>query len=104
MSDSESYANQTVAQADALLAKVQQDLDDAAEFYRSNNIDPDKVLSALEPFMGEAQKVELAKVIEEDQEAIQREVDEGMARLSFNKPSAGSKPSSGVKKARRSMI
>lgn len=89
MSQPEGYAAKIIADAESLLAKVQSDLDASAEFYRSTGIKPEKVLTACEPYLGPKEKEELARVVKADQEAIQREVDEGMARASFNAPSSG---------------
>jgi hypothetical protein len=99
MPTNDSYAAKIIADAEALLGKVQRDLDDAAEFYRTSNIDPAKVLPALEPHMTANEKLALKRALDEDEAAIQREVDEGMARLNFATPSSGSAP-----KKPRSMV
>lgn len=85
----ESYAAQILADAQNLIAKVQGDLDAAAEFYRSNDIDPAKVAPALEQFMGLKQQEELAAINRADQEAIETEVAEAAARASFAAAPAG---------------
>jgi F0F1-type ATP synthase membrane subunit b/b' len=93
----DSYAARIINDAEALLAKVHGDLQQAEEFYRSAGIDPQKVLPACEPHMGPRQKEELARLLQQDQEEIQREVDEGMARIKFSTPSA---PTGGARKPR----
>jgi len=99
MPTTDNYAAKIIADAQALLDKVQRDLSESAEFYRANDIDPDKVLPAVEGYMGAQQKQQLQQMLQEDQAAIQREVDEGMARLSFSAAATGSAP-----KKPRSMI
>lgn len=93
-----------VAEAEELIRKIQQDFDAAAEFYRSNDIDPAKVEGACEPFMGERERQELRQIVENDQAEIQREVDEGAARLRFSNSSTSSKPVSGGARRPRNMI
>ena len=90
-------AAKIVAEAEALLKKVNGDLQQASEFYRAQGIDPAKVLPACEPHMGAREKEELARLLRADEEAVQREVDEGMARLRFT-PSPAS--SGGARKPR----
>jgi hypothetical protein len=80
------YADKIIGEATALLSKVQGDLDQAADYYRTQGIDPIKVLPAIQPHMGDAQREELQKLLAADQDAIQREVDEGMARIKFSSP------------------
>jgi|EndMetStandDraft_7_1072992.scaffolds.fasta_scaffold106475_2 hypothetical protein len=89
MSQPEGYAAKIIADAESLLAKVQSDLDESAEFYRSTGIKPEKVLSACEPYLGPKEKEELNRIVKADQEAIQREVDEAAARASFSAPATG---------------
>lgn len=89
--------SQTIQEADALIAKVQRDLDDGAEFFRSNNINRDKVMEACAPFIGAKEKAEMERVAQEDFEAIEQEVREGMARINFA-ASAGN--AGGLRKSR----
>ena len=83
MQDNISQASQIIRDANALIAKVQGDLDAAANFYRDNNINPDKILGACEPYVGLKEVAEIERLAKADQEAIEQEVQEGMARLSF---------------------
>lgn len=92
MPTNDSYAAKIIADAEALLGKVQRDLEEGAEFYRANNINPDKVLPALEGYLDGKTRQDLQAAIQEDQAAIQREVDEGMARLNFAAPSGANAP------------
>ena len=96
--NSANYANKTVQDAQALIDKVQSDLDEAASFYRANNINPDKVLSACEPFIGMKEKAEIEQLAKADQEAIEQEVQEGMARMNFTSGAASS--TAGARKTR----
>jgi dsDNA-binding SOS-regulon protein len=77
------YADNIISEAQSLIEKVSGDLRQSADVYSSLGINPDKVLSACEPVMGDKQRDELAKLLAQDQEAIQREVDEGAARFRF---------------------
>lgn len=90
-------ANQTIQEADALIAKVQRDLDEGAEFFRANNINRDKVMDACAPFISAKDKAEMERAAKEDFEAIEQEVREGMARISF---AAGAGNAAGVRKTR----
>ena len=92
-------AAKIVAEAEALLKKVNGDLQQASEFYRAQGIDPAKVLPACEQHMGAREKEELARLLRADEEAVQREVDEGMARLRFSTP-----PASGGARKPRPMV
>src|SRR5690606_447398 len=76
MSQPDPRTNEIVAKAQALLSKVQADLQASMDFYRDNDIDPRKLTSACEPHLGPAQKKTLADMLQEDADAIQREVDE----------------------------
>lgn len=98
MSQPEGYAAKIISEAQALIGKVQADLDKAADFYREAGINPDKVAPALEQFMGAKEKDEVARLVQADQEAVQREVDEGMAHLRFNTPASNG--TSGARKPR----
>mgnify|MGYP001002910702 CR=1 FL=1 len=86
------YAHAIIEQAQQLLDKVAQDLNEAQAFFASYGIDPDKVLPALAPAMGAQQERELAQLIEQDRQAIEQEVSEAAARQRFSTP-ASSTPS-----------
>lgn len=101
MPTNDSNADQIIADAEALLAKVQRDLDEGAEFFRDNHIDPAKVLPALEGHMGAREKQQLQQALEADQAAIQREVDEGLARQRFAAPASAT---GGAPKRPRTMV
>ena len=91
-----------VAEAEALIRKIRQDFDASAEFYRGNGIDPAKVLDACEPFMGERERQALQEAVARDQAEVQREVDEGAARLRFS--AAPKTAPGGAPKRPRNMI
>ena len=99
MSQPHSPVPVVVAEAEALIQKIQQDFAAAAEFYRDADIDPAKVLGACKPFMGERERQELQQAMARDQAEVQREVDEGAARLRFS-----AAPKTGVPKRPRNMI
>jgi hypothetical protein len=96
MSQAEGYAAKIISEAEALIGKVQGDLDRAAEFYQSNGIDPEKVAPAMEQFMGAKERAELEQLAKADREAIDQEVAEGAARANFADASSGG----GVKRPR----
>lgn len=102
MPQSNSSVPAIVAEAEALIQKVQHDFDAATEFYRGAGIDPAKVLGACEPFMGERERQELRQAIERDQAEVQREVDEGAARLRFS--TASKAAPGGASRRPRNMI
>jgi hypothetical protein len=90
MSQAEGYAAKILSEAEALLGKVQGDLDRAAEFYRSNGIDPDKVAPALAQFIGPKEQAEVERLVQADRDAIDPEVGEAAARANFANVPAGS--------------
>ena len=96
MAQADGYAAKIISETEALLAKVQGDLQRSAEFYRANGIDPAKATTVLEKYMGPKEKEELAQLLRADQEAVQREVDEGAARARF----AAAPASGGARKPR----
>lgn len=98
MSQNESYASRIIADAEQLLAKVNGDLNQSEEFFRSLGVKQEKIAPALEQHMGPRQREELAQMVRQDQDSIQREVDEGSARLKFSTPSPAT--SSGPKRPR----
>ncbi len=88
MSQENERAERIMAESEALIAKVQRELDEAEAFYREQGID----LEALERSLGPKEKEEVARLLAEDKAAIERAVDEEKARLSFNSPSQASRP------------
>jgi hypothetical protein len=101
MPPNDSYASSINIEAEQLLAKVNADLQKSDEFFASLGVKPEKIAPALEQHMGPRQKEELAQMIRQDQEAIQREVDEGAARWKFSTPSPAT---SGGPKRPRPMV
>lgn len=83
MQDTTSQVSQTIRDAEALIAQVQADLDTAATFYRENNINPDKVMGACQPFLGAKEKAEIERITNADFEAVEQAVREGMAQINF---------------------
>ena len=53
------HAADRLNQAQALMGKVQSDLDAAGDFYRSIGVNPDKIAAAIEPLVGAKQREEL---------------------------------------------
>jgi hypothetical protein len=94
----ENRAEQVVAEAERLIADVTRQLDAGEQFYRDHGIDPKKMTAMLDPYLGPKEKEDLARILKEDSEAIQQEVDEAAARMRFSSGQV-----SGTKKI-RSMI
>lgn len=89
MPSQDSPAAKIIADAEALLTKVQRELDEGAEFFRANGINRDKVLPALDAHLDAKGREDLKKTLEADLLAVQRDVDEGMARLNFATAAVG---------------
>lgn len=95
MSQDANAAN-IVAQAEQLVAEVQGQLDAAADFYRDQGLNPDKVRSTLEAQMTAKDKEDLDRIMRQDMAEIDAAVDDAKARASF----AAAPNSGGVKKPR----
>ena len=95
MSLDEDRVARIVAEADQMINEIQRQLDDGEEFYRQQGIDREKMQGALSP----RDKEEAARLLAEDMAAVEREVEEAKARLSFSTPAKA--PRSGM---RRNMI
>lgn len=89
-----------MAKAQALIDKVQRDLDSGEEQMRSQGLDPQKVRSTLQEQMTAQTSAEAREAFEADMAAVDQEVGEERARASFAAPA---KPSGGVRRP-RSMI
>lgn len=77
-----------VAQAQALIEKVQQQLADGEQFYRDQGLNPDKVRTVLEEQMGAKERESAHQAFKADMEAVEQEVREEQARRSFNAPAS----------------
>lgn len=95
MSQDTNAAN-IVAQAEQLVVEIQGQLDAAADFYREQGLNPDKVLSTLEAQLTAKDKEDLDRIIRQDMAEIESAVDDAKARASF----AAAPASGGVKKPR----
>lgn len=92
MSTTEHRADQTIAQAQALLEKIQADFAQSAEFFRSQGLDPEKVRQVGAAALGQREQEEVDRLLREDREAIDREVDEAAARARFESAPVGGSP------------
>lgn len=82
---------QLIADAQALLDRVQTDLRRSHETLGEMGIDPAKVPAVLERFMGPMEKADLARQIAADQAAIEQEIAENIARARASTPSSTGK-------------
>lgn len=96
--DTDKY-QQLIDEAAALVAKVQRDLEATDDVYRSLGLDPAKVASTVEKEISAEQKADADAAFRADMEAIEREVEQEMARRSFSAPASGSSA-----RPRRNMI
>lgn len=84
-----------VREAEALVARVKQQLGETDEFFRSQGLDPEKARDVIAKNTGDKEVAEAQAQFKADMEAIDREVAEEAARASFATParaSTGKKP------------
>jgi phage gp29-like protein len=82
-------------EAEALVSRVKEQLNQTDEFFRSQGLDPDKARDVIAKNTGEKETAEAQAQFAADMEAIDREVAEEAARASFATParaSTGKKP------------
>jgi hypothetical protein len=87
---------QIVKEAEALVQQAQQSLDASDAFYRAQGLDPAKVKSVLAAQATDKDRAEAQATFQKDLDAVEREVAEEAARLSFAQAPA----SSGARKPR----
>lgn len=88
-----------MAKAQALIDKVQRELQSSEEQIRSQGLDPQKVRTTLQAHLTPQASAEARAAFEADMAAVDQEVSEERARASFSMPVK----SSGVRRP-RSMI
>ena len=86
------YAAALINQTESLLAKLEADFAATTAFYESIGVDPANIDGAFGPPMSAKQRAEMAAVLAADQQAIDQEVAEGLARLRMSTPGAASTP------------
>lgn len=64
---------QIIAQADALLKKVQADLDASLDFFRESGIDYQRLSEQVAPYYGPEQQAEVARLVQADLQAARSE-------------------------------
>lgn len=89
-----------MAEAQALIDRVERDMEATAAFYRREGLDPDKVRETLDGSLTVAQRQQAQQAFQADMEAVEQEVQEEAARRSFGKPA----PAAGVVRRRPQMI
>ena len=88
MSQENERAKRIVAEAEALIDKVQRELDEGEVFYREQGIDRDALIRAMSP----EQKEDAARLVAEDMADIERTVEEEKSRLAFSNSSPAKRP------------
>ena len=86
-----------MAEAQALIVRVQRDLTASEEDLRRQGINPAQMRAQLEAGMTDVVQEQARQAIQADMDAVEQEVREELARRSFSRP-----PSSSAR--RRSMI
>lgn len=86
MSLSDGQARQIIEQADKLLKKVQQDLDDSDDFFRDAGLDRAELAKALTPYQNEEQQEALQRQLEADQDDIRRQVEVAASQTGLSVP------------------
>lgn len=89
-----------MAQAQALIDRVERDMEATAQFYRQEGLDADKVRETLEDFLTVQNRLQAQHAFQTDMEAVEQEVREEAARRSILQPT----PASAVVRRRRQMI
>lgn len=83
------------AEAERVLNDARRALEQSDDFYREQGLDPEKVRAVTAQQLGPKEKAEAEALFRQDMEAIESEVAQEMARLSFSAAPAG-----GMKKMR----
>lgn len=76
--------------AEALIQKVQSEQENIDGFYRAENLDPEKVQQTLNDSLTDETRAQAAAEFQADLDAIEQEVAEESARLSFKSPQTSS--------------
>lgn len=100
MATSENTPEIIMAQAQALIDKVQSDLEAGADFYRNQGLNPEKVHAVLQQELTPQGEQEVRQAFASDMEEIEQEVREELARSAFAAPP----PSTKASRPRRSMV
>lgn len=79
----ENQAERIVAEAARLIEEIERQLDDRESSFRALGIDTQRLAALQTPRMRE----EAARLVADDLAAVEREVEEARARLSFSQPS-----------------
>ena len=76
--------NDIVARTQALIDTIQSQLAQVDEFYRGQGLDPQKVRVVLKAQSTPASQAQAREAFDADMQAVEQEVSEEQARLSFN--------------------
>ena len=91
MSAEQTTPETIMAQAQALIDRVKNDLEASDAFYRAQDLDPEKVHSVLEAQLTPQGRQEAQQAFESDMQAVEQEVQEELARASFAAPAKSAK-------------
>lgn len=72
-----------IQSANDLVARIQADHESTESFYRAENLDPDKVRDVLDAALNDETRARAQAEFQADLDAIEQEVAEEAARLSF---------------------
>jgi len=89
---------QIIAQADALLKKVQADLDASLDFFREAGIDYHRLSDHVASHYGAEQQAQVARLVEADVQTARREAQDAATRTGIGQ--SGTRPP----KRRRNMV
>ena len=81
-----------MAQAQALIEQVQRDLDAGEAMYRDLGLDPDSVRAALQERMTPELQEQVRQALEKDQQDMDQQFHEELARAGLTAPSKSAKP------------
>jgi len=81
-----------MAQAQALIEQVQRDLDAGEAMYRDLGLDPDSVRASLQARMTPELHEQARQAFEKDQQDIEQQFHEELARAGLTAPSKSAKP------------
>lgn len=83
------------AEAERVLGDARRALERSDDFYREQGLDPERVRAVAADRLGPKEKAEAEALFRQDLEAVEAEVAQEMARLSF-----AAAPAGGLKKTR----
>lgn len=80
MTQADGQVAQIIAQADALLKKVQADLDASLDFFKESGIDYQRLSEYVAPHYGPEQQAQVARLVQSDLQAARKEARDAATR------------------------